>query len=126
MGQRVSEYHRIAGHKGVYEKRLTGKYRGEVVYAISYRDSGKKQHFEVVGRKRRDGMSPAEAEGKRADKIMGKIPTAKAMREGTRDQWDMDRLWLDYDKARVDRAVRMSDIGLIQDLPSTACWQATP
>jgi integrase len=72
----------------------TGK--PERIYYIRYRRDGKEVE-EPCGRQYQDDMTPARASRIRAEKIDGKAPSRREIREAERAvKWTLDRLWQEY------------------------------
>jgi len=88
----------------------------EKVYYIRYRKDGKLVE-EKAGHQYKDDMSPAKAAGVRAEKMQGKKPTNREIREAKlaaekaiKDRWTIDRLWGEYKAQKVENTSLKTDI----------------
>ncbi|MEO0069694.1 MAG: site-specific integrase [candidate division WOR-3 bacterium] len=78
----------------------TGK--PERIYYIRYRKEGQLIE-EKAGRQFQDDMSPARASMIRAERMGGKAPTRREMREAAaKIRWTVDRLWQEYTADKPD------------------------
>jgi integrase len=88
----------------------------EKVFYIRYRKDGKLVE-EKAGHQYKNNMSPAKAAGIRAERMQGKKPTNREIREAIlaaekakKDRWTIDRLWGEYKAQKVENRSLKTDI----------------
>ncbi len=95
----------LTNYPGVYyrEARRIGGKGEEKIYYITFKKDGKKIE-EKVGRQYADDMTPARASRIRAERIEGKRPSRKEIRqkkEAHANRWTINRLWEEYKAGRT-------------------------
>lgn len=90
--------------------RIGGKGKEKVFYVVFKKDG--KVYEEKVGRQYADDMTPAKANGIRADRIEGRRKSRQEIREESKvieEAWTLSRLWNEYETHKPDSKAIKTD-----------------